>query len=390
MKKYIAIAVVSALAPLALADIAVVKGDEDGTYKLQGSNTSLGLYGFVHLDVLKDLQAGTNDWAYDAGSVGITSDPSGVNTDSRQGKFNVNAQTSRIGFKSVSRAEVGTVRTKLEGDFVGNTLRLRHAFGEIESGKGKFLAGQTWGLFRSGEAIPETLDFNGHGSVASNRKPQLRYTVDLGAAGSLAAAIELPATTLAASSSPVVKTPAVTGAWAFSGSAISASLRGIVNPVSYATVATTSTPSTAKTKYGYGASFGGSAKLGSDDTLQALLVHGKGISAYVGAANYNKEVVSASNIVLTQVNAATLGWQHVWAKSVRSNLSYGQTRLGDEYQNAVGTPANKKIDSAFANAVWTVAPNTEIGAELAYGQRELSNGVSGKYSRLQTSFHYGF
>jgi len=352
----------------------------------------VGLYGFVHVDVLKDLQAGTADWAYDAGSIGITSDPSGVNSDARKGKLNVTAQTSRIGFKSLSKTEAGAIRTKLEGDFSSgsNTLRLRHAYGEIENGQNRFLAGQTWGLFRSGEAIPETLDFNGHGSVVSYRKPQLRYTRDLGGVGNLAAAIEVPANTLASSSSPVTKAPAVTGAWQVSGSAISASVRGIVNPVSFETVATSSTASTSKTKYGYGGSVGGAAKLGRSDTLQALVIHGKGISAYVGAANYNKEVVKSGDIVLTKVSAATLGWQHVWNPAWRTNLSYGHTRLGDGYANAAGTAANKKLDSAFANAVWTVAPDTEIGGEVAYGRRELSNGKEGKYSRLQASFHYGF
>ncbi len=72
MKKLtLTIALASAFASMSAfaADVSIVKGDDEGTYKLQGGNTSVGLYGFVHLDVIKNFQQ-DGGWAYDSGAVG--------------------------------------------------------------------------------------------------------------------------------------------------------------------------------------------------------------------------------------------------------------------------------------------------------------------------------
>lgn len=365
----------------------VVAGDEPGTFKIPGSETSVGFYGYVHVDVIKDVNAGTKDWAYDAGSIGIKNDPSTVNNDSREGKLNVTAQTSRFGFRSSTPTEIGKIRTVLEGDFVGSTFRLRHAYGDLSSTWGSVLAGQYWTLFRSAEAIPETVDFNGQGSVASGRKPQVRYTTAAGAVGSFAVGIEVPANPV---SDAIVKAPAVTAAWVKTGDWGTVSVRGIANQIAFETIPTTTTDSTSKTKYGFAGSVGGAFNLGQADTLQALVTAGTGISQYVAAANYNPETVNGSEIELTTVTAYTAGWQHRWTKTVRTNLSYGHTRLGDQYRDAVGHAANQTVDGAFANVIWSPVKNTEFGFEVGHGQRKLSSGESGKFNRVQVSFHYGF
>lgn len=383
----ISVAVALASVSGAHAAEAVVGGDEAGTFKIPGSNTSLGIYGYVHVDVIKDLNAGTKDWAYDGGSIGITSDPSTVNADSRKGKLNVTAQTSRFGIKSSTQTEIGKIRTVLEGDFVGSTFRLRHAYGDLSSGWGSLLAGQFWTLFRSGEAIPETVDFNGQGSVASGRKPQVRYTTAPGAAGSFAFSIEVPANPV---NNSIVKAPTLAAAWVKGGDWGTVSARTIANQIAYETIPTTATSSTSKTKYGFAGSLGGAFKLGQSDTLQALVTAGTGISQYVAAASYNPETVSGTKIELTKITAYTAGWQHRWAPTLRSNLSYGYTRLGDQYRDAVARPANRTVDGAFVNLVWSPVKNAEFGLEFGHAQRKLSNGERGKFNRVQTSFHYNF
>lgn len=365
----------------------VVGGDQPGTFKLPGTETSLGFYGFVHIDVIKDLNAGTNSWAYDGGSIGIRNDPSAVNTDSRKGKLNLTAQTSRFGFKSYTPTDVGAINTQLEGDFVGSKFRLRHAFGNLTADWGSLLAGQTWSLFRSNEAIPETVDFNGSGSVASTREPQVRYTTAPGSIGRFAVAIELPENPV---SNSVTKAPAVTAAWLKDGDWGSVSIRGIGNQLAYETIPTATTDSTSKTKYGFGGSIGAAIKITDSDLLQGLFTGGQGISQYIEDANYNQEVVSNSDIKLTTVTAVTAGWQHRWSPKVRTNLVYGHTTLGNQYRDAVGHAANHTVDEAFANVIWSVAKNFDLGLEFSHAQRKLSSGESGKYNRFQTSFHYNF
>ena len=376
MKKLtMTLAVAGALAsmPVFAAEIGIVKGDDAGTYKLQGSNTSVGLYGFVHLDVIKNFQQ-DGGWAYDSGAVG-----------GRKGVMQMTAESSRIGFKSVTNADIGTIRTKVEGDFAfGNKFRLRHAYGEIKSGNNTYLAGKTWDLFADLDAAPETLDFGGPAGIALNRPEQLRFTTETGA-GTLAAALQMPANSLAkAGDDPITKYPALTGAWSMTGKTTYLALHGLINPVTNEPAGRSS-----ETKYGYGLNLGATAKLGAKDTLLLTLTHGKGISQYVGGANYNFETVDASgDVVLTKVSAVTLGLARVWNDKVRSNVSYSYVKLGDEFG---GSTANDKVSNAYINTIWTVASNTELGLEYMYGNRKLNDGTTGGIaSRIQGSFHYNF
>ncbi|WP_018605583.1 DcaP family trimeric outer membrane transporter [Uliginosibacterium gangwonense] len=390
-KKTLFVAVTLALSAIASASVhaaePVVGGDEPGTFKLPGTETSLGFYGYVHVDVIKDLNAGTGSWAYDGGSIGIRNDPSTVNTDSRKGKFNVTAQTSRFGFKSFTPTDIGKLNTVLEGDFVGSKFRLRHAYGNLTSDWGSLLAGQTWSLFRSNESIPETVDFNGSGSLASTREPQVRYTTAPSSVGKFAVAVEVPENPV---DNSVIKAPAVTAAWLLDGNWGSASVRAIGNQLAHETIPSGTTDSTSKTKYGFGASVGAAIKITDSDLLQGLVTAGKGISQYVEDANYNKEIVSNSDIRLTTVKAVTAGWQHRWSPKIRTNLIYGHTSLGNQYRDAVGHAANHTVNEAFANVIWSPAKNFDLGLEFAHAQRKLSSGESGKYNRIQTSFHYNF
>jgi len=385
------VAVTLAVASISYAHAAdpVVGGDEPGTFKLPGSETSVGFYGFVKVDVIKNLKAeSSTGWEYDGGSIGITNDPSGVNSDSRKEKLNVTAQSSRFGFKSFTPTDFGKVSTVVEGDFVGSKYRLRHAYGNISTDWGNVLAGQYWSLFRSPESLPETLDFNGPGSFASIREPQVRYTSPNGSLGSFAAAIEVPSNGLSANS--VIKIPALTAAWVKQGNWGTVALRGIGNPVQYETVATSTQGSSSKTAYGFGASLGGGFKITDSDLFQAIFTSGKGISQYVEDANYNPEIYINNSIKLTSVNGVTAGFQHQWTPKLRSNISYGHTRLGDQYRDAAAKPANRTLDVGFVNLIWTIAKNTELGVEFAHGQRKLSDGTSGKLDRFQTSFQFNF
>ena len=377
MKKLtLTIALASAFASMSAfaADVSIVKGDDEGTYKLQGGNTSVGLYGFVHLDVIKNFQQ-DGGWAYDSGAVG-----------GRKGVMQMTAESSRFGFKSVTKADIGTVRTKVEGDFAANgQFRLRHAYGEIKSGSNTYLAGKTWDLFADLDAAPETLDFGGPAGIALNRPEQLRFTTETGA-GTLAAALQMPANTLSdAGQAPITKYPALTGAWSKAGKTTYVALHGLINPVTNEAVAGSD-----ETKFGYGLNLAGTIKLGASDTLLGNVTYGKGISQYLGGAYYNYETVDASGeVVLNKVVAATLGLAHVWNGKVRSNVSYSYVKLGDEFSAAA--TANDKVSNAYINTIWTVASNTELGLEYMYGNRKLNDGTTGGIaSRIQGSFHYNF
>ena len=70
--------------------------------------------------------------------------------------------------------EGNPVRIYVEGDFFGNdnSLRLRHAYGEI----GSLLVGQTWTTSTDVAAAPSTLDFEGSVSNVNRRQAMVRWT----------------------------------------------------------------------------------------------------------------------------------------------------------------------------------------------------------------------
>ncbi|MBS0553762.1 MAG: hypothetical protein JSS47_14750 [Proteobacteria bacterium] len=383
----------------------VTKGDEEGTYKLPGSQTSVGVYGFIHVDAYKDLKGRTADWAFEPGTIAIANDPSGLNKDTRTGKFNITPRVTRLGVKTHTPTDMGTLRTKLEFDFYeygdndykmgyssGFNPRLRHAYGELEAEWGTLLVGQTWSTFMN-DAAPETVDFNGPGSVQIQRQPMIRLSREFGGAGTFAVALENSASMVNGerpqTQNSIDKRPDVILSWTKSGDLGFLAANLLSTRYTYDDGAN----SAAKNAYGY--SVGAGLKLGKQDTLLALHTGGNGIARYLPSANYNWEVydTAADRIRLSKARAYTLGWARNWTDAVRSNLSYGETRLAvsSSYLATYGEEAaNTRIRHAFANVFWAFTQNTELGLEYAWARRELSSGDEGTYRRLQGSMRYTF
>jgi hypothetical protein len=390
----LALSVSLAWSATATAADPVTGGDIPGTFKLPGTNTSVGFYGFADMYITKDFKAtGTgNNSFFDGGSIGITNDPSGVNSDSRKGAMNMTAAASRFGFKTYTPTDIGKVSTVLEGDFLGSSssVRLRHAYGVLDADWGSVLAGQTWSMFRILEAVPETLDFNGDGAWVGPRKPQVRYTTAPNKIGSFGVSFEMPAYSSSAVPNSVVKAPAVVAAWTKSGDFGTISIRGMANQIAYETIATANTGSTSKTRYGHAGSVGGSFNLGKADAVQALVTAGTGISQYIETANFNPEVVVNSEIEMPSLAAYSLGWTHKWSPTWRTNLNYTITQLGNDYANYMNKPENKRVNVGMANVIYQATKNFSVGMEFAYGDRKLTDGTKGTQERIATSFLYSF
>ena len=383
----------------------VTKGDEEGTFKLPGSETSVGVYGFIHIDAYKDLKGRTADWAFEPGTIAIDNDPSGFNDDTRTGKFNITPRVTRFGVKSHTPTDMGALRTKLEFDFYeygddsykmgyNNSFnpRLRHAYGELEADWGTLLVGQTWSTFMN-DAAPETVDFNGHGSVQIQRQPMIRLSHDYGNAGTVAVALENAASMVNGekpqSVGTIDKRPDLILSWTKSGDFGFVAANALATRYSFDDNAGNSAERNA-----FGYSLGGGFSVTDKDTILALYTAGDGIARYLPSANYNWEVYDsgADRIRLSFARAYTLGWARNWTDAVRTNLSYGQTNLDTNaaYLAAFGGPTNKKIRHAFANVFWGFTQNTEVGLEYAWADRELTSGEKGTYRRIQTSMHYQF
>ncbi len=403
----------------------VTAGDEDGTFKLPGSDTSIGIYGYARLDAYVDLKGRqSGDWAADIGSQPLNG---ASNQDLRKGKTNLTARQSRFGIKTHTPTEMGILRTKIEGDFVqtrsggfteaddntalvssGYQLRLRHAYGEIDGDWGKLLGGQTWSTFMDLDAIPETVDFNGHGSAAFMRQAQVRYTAKLGKAGDLALAFENPYSEASGSRAQtganIDKRPDFIAAWnkTFERGHIGAQflnseyrIQGVNN----------------NSKQGYGFGIGGNFKVTDADNLTLQVTAGKGIGRYIPTTSYHVAALDgAGKIQLYRSTSWVLGWARTWSETVRTNLAYGSTRIHNNYDRGsycdadgdAATPDvlcsidSRRMNEGFANVIWGIAKNTELGLEYSWGNRktytDTTTGIaySGSRSRIQGSLQYNF
>lgn len=397
----------------------VTAGDEDGTFKLPGSETSVGIYGFIHLDAFHDLKGrSSGDWASDIGSTPLNN---GVD-DTRNGKTTFTARTSRFGLKTATPTEMGILRTKLEADFNKSThrttdagdhaeqiatnsfgFRLRHAYGEITGDWGTLLAGQTWSTFMNLDAAPETVDFNTNGSAVFVRQPMIRYTLPAGAAGSLALAIENPASQaegggFAPQITPNInKRPDLIANWTLTKDWGFVSAQGLLTEFRFDNAA-----GVTDNKNGYGLGLGGAFKVTDKDTILAQYTTGKGIGRYMPTTAFHIAVFdpATNQIRLYRSNSAVLGWTRNWTDTVRTNLSYGGTRIQNNFNDihaalGDGILDSRRMEQGFANVIWGFTKNTELGLEYAWGKRETHPDVTGatfqgRNSRLQTSLHYSF
>lgn len=380
----------------------VQRGEEDGYIKWPGSQTGFNVYGYAHLAVYKDLEGrNAGDWA-----AGIGDQPGDTVGDNRKGKFNMTARQSRLGVKTVTLTDLGTLRTKIEGDFVqsrtggfedgadstayytgGYMLRLRHAYGELSGEWGSLLAGQSWSNFMSGDAIPETLDFNGSGSTNALRNPQVRYTANLGGAGSLAVAIEnsynKPSSggVNATGSNNLSKRPDVTVNWtkSYGWGFVSAQL------VNSEWLYDNGTLTAASDGNGWGLS--GQWKISGADTVVVQLNGGEGLGRYVTLADYYGYGYNAATneVDLAKTKHWSVGYARAWTDSMRTNLALS----GTTGKNGDGSDGNK-YKEGFVNAIWGVAQNTEFGVEYNWGTAEYVGGAEGKRSRVMATFQYNF
>jgi len=154
--------------PEAPADV-VRAGDFPGSFTIPGSDAAFKLGGLVRVNWVTTLKPLLIDDRF------VTADiPVDVANAPVGGRVDVMAIPSRFNLDLRTPTGVGYMRAYLEADFAGsgNTLRLRHAFGQWRD----LLFGQTWSTFADPEAEPDGIDFEGLNAIVRFRQPQVRWT----------------------------------------------------------------------------------------------------------------------------------------------------------------------------------------------------------------------
>jgi hypothetical protein len=384
-----------------------------GTFKIPGTETTAKVYGYVQLDGTLDFGARVadienNDWATLLPAVPADGTP---DQKRKKPQLYLTARTSRFGIQTTTPSGIGNVGLKLEADFNGPNafqsetftnsvvFRLRHAYGTI----GGFLVGQTWSTFLDLNAAPDTVDFNGPGTIALVRNPMLRYTANLG--GGLALTLAAENARGAQFGGPKFQSlPDFHANLGLAGPWGSLSVRGVSQY--YRQMLTDAAGATLDrdpaSKFAFAGGVSGSLKLGPD-TLVAQFTGGPGIGRYMlnalgtaadGAGGYT--VDAAGDMKLWTVYGAHAGFTHVWAPTLRSNLVAAGTWVDDPRVNGVAATnsVEKQLLQGFVNTFLGIAKNAEIGLEFVYGEWKsfstASPELKGHEYRVNTSFHYNF
>ena len=173
----------------------VTAGDDPGSWKLPGSNTSISLSGYIKGDLIYDLDADLGDTFF-ANAIPIDGTPRA----DQDNHTRLHARQSRLRVKTGTRLDDGVLlKTTFEGDFFGgggneslsnsSSFRIRHAFGEYKTPSGSLLIGQTWTNFGDFFYAP-VVDFSGPAGQNFVRQGQIRYTLPSG----ISVSIENPET----------------------------------------------------------------------------------------------------------------------------------------------------------------------------------------------------
>lgn len=335
------------------------------------SDTEVKLYGFVRGDANYIIE----------GSAGDFSDVAKTNGQTRD-KLVATAKTTRLGldFKtSVNGAEVGG---KLESDFAGtnDSFRIRQAYLTYEN----WLIGQTQSNFLSNHA-PFMIDFSTNVGGGTTRLPMVRYGFDLTPATQLFLAAEKPNSSAEDIKSSV---PTLTAKLAhnFDDKKGNASARALVEVYKDEDVN--------KRKAGWGLAAGTTYQV--LDPLKATLdvSYTKGVNGILYGTNANAAFVDNEgnrNIEQNEIWAVQTGLTYSILSNLKTSLGYGALFADKDSDYADLNPtANKEVQQAWLNLVYSPVKPLEFGVEYVNGERKTFKNEKFKDNRIGLMSKYSF
>lgn len=377
---------------------AVTVGDVKGTFKIPGTDTSVGLGGYVKTDVLFSSVSVGRDKFGDQFTV-YSQIPLGGKTAGEHSQITFNAKESRLWFRSFTPSKWGDINTLLEMDFYGDaatytyTPRIRHAYGSM----GNFLAGQTWTTFLNVNVLPNHIDPNGSaGAILGFRQPLVRWTQPFTLENlpmDVQIALESPRSRIR--DNPLADSDAFSTPNADRYPDLVARVN--VNPdwgkFSLATlgrqIRNTDAFGHSQSEWGGAVSLAGKINSVDLDSIRFMLNYGNAMGRYVAAANtFEDAVLSNGDLQLVDIYSGMLSYQHFWTKDWQSNLTYGFIHANQPA--LAGNTITSEVQSIHANLLWSPISQIILGMEYVYATREVFDGRDGDLQRVQFSARYNF
>ncbi|WP_087621615.1 DcaP family trimeric outer membrane transporter [Acinetobacter populi] len=333
------------------------------------------LYGFVRGDANYIIEGADDDFNAISSSTGAAKD-----------KLRATAKTTRIGidFKTpIAGADVGG---KLEADFAGNgtgeNLRIRHAYLTYNN----WLFGQTTSNFLSSHA-PEMIDFNTNIGGGTSRLPQVRYGFDVAPATKVFISLEEGDDAVTTGNSIKYKLPVLTAklTQGFAEGKGQASVRGLVEQYDL-----NADGSNGSDKTGWGVAVGANYLAIPELKVFGDYSHVKGNSKYLYGSNAAATFVNGE-VEQNEFNTFQIGGTYQILPNLRSTLAFGGMYADDNnaYAKAV-TGANKEVQQAWINVIYSPAKPIDLGLEYINGKRETFAGDKYDDNRLGLMAKYSF
>ncbi len=356
----------------------VTGGDEPGSFKLPGTDTSIKLGGYVKGDLIYDVRADTGD-SFAASAIPAD----GSAGDKRNGSFRAHARQTRFNITTWTPTDFGEVKTFIEGDFFGGggnerlsnstSFRLRHAYGQV----GPVLVGQTWSEFMDLAAYPTTIDFFGPAGIPFIRQGQLRYTYKINDTWTVAGSIENSefaghdtAGNLVGSDGGDVKIgidtlPDFVASVKYKRGGWSAKLAGVARDLELDSVGAHDS------EFAWGVHASAVVPTFGGDSLQANFTYGDGVGRYIINGAGNDAFVDANgNLDRIQAWGVAAGYTRQWSDHWQSNLVYGHYEVLDTF-NATDT---ENLDTVHLNLIWQPSDRFRYGIEYIFGHRGFDDG----------------
>jgi len=356
-----------------------------GYFRLPGTQTLLRIGGYFKTDFIYDLKPPGNVDIFIPSTFPIPTLSSVNNT-------TVSVRPTRLNLDFLIPVKSTSVRFFIETDMFGTnatTPRLRHAYAQVKNG----LLGQTFSNFMDPDSGPDTLDFQGPNSQVSIRNPQLRYSFPIGEESSLSFSVEKASsdvsfTTPQFSALPNNPTPDASIKFRQEFSKGHIQLSGLFRDVA-AYLPDGKTGSV----FGWGINLTGAQKLFGTDTFVYQAAYGAGMERYVNdtsglGIDAQPGDPASPHLEAVPITAIYGGYQHYWAKKLRSSAVYGFAQT--ENTNLESAASYHQSNYGAANIIWNPFGSLNVGTEILYGWLVEQNRASANDTRFLFSAKYNF
>jgi len=402
-----------AIEPVVMAEMDdyVVAGNQPGTIKLPGSETSFRFQGFVQADYVYDIGPRPTARGGDAAVV-QTAMLEGNPEYEMRGDARLNARNTRLGFVTTTPTAYGLLRTQIDGDFTGppndkasrattsrTTFGLNNAYAEW----GNFLTGQAGSNFQDLSVLPIFIAAPGPAGQVFVRQGQVRYTLRFGTGQRLALALENPKGDFADSGDSNLDDglPDLTVHYRHETDRWHYQFGGLLRRIGIDEGINGGKDDTVGA---WGLTHSGSYKMfDTQDRLSWSLVMGNGLGRYLDISNNQGASLDSEGKLNAQLSyGGFLAYRHWWNTTLQTNMYLGMSvndvnpplgagHTGAGVTDEDNTPdVNRRLYSAHMNLVWFPVERVRLGVEYIWARREVQDGRSGGINRIQMNSLFYF